>query len=812
MKASAFFGIDLGTTQSSVSYVLDSPRVREQKVIDPLMVPLDSSSAIGGAARETFQSIVGIDPSDKRCSVKVFGRELRSAALFGREFLDTFAKRQQTSALRRGRDFFTSVKSDMGTGRVYPFSRLSGLDTPVQVTAALLQQIARLTRNANPDFDILQSPVVLTVPASFSAMARNDTLEAAKLAGYADVRLLDEPVAALLDFVNHQDAGSFLSESFNNVLVFDYGGGTCDLALMKVRLAPHNPIGLDIETLAISPYTRLGGDDVDRAIVETVLLPRLGVDSVEGNPMAMGLLDTLSAAVAKRLKEGLCQRVHQHLESGGTWPSGAAASALSETVALPSRITLPNGQVLPGEYTLTFDEFSEVMEAFVEVPGDFEKETDCPGSLLRPVLETLQRGRIRARDLTRFVLHGGSSLNPFVTRMLADQLGESSSLFGAVEFRRTPSRIGSVARGAALSSYWQSARDVVLVAPILSEPLGILVSDGSAEELLPAGTKLPFPNPDAVEDVTGETERFFVPDGAAGEVLIPYFAGYAGSICQARHAGNIKVAIPDSAIPGTPVRIQLRVDADKTLRCWVSVGSHEPMATDPIHDPWTRHLPSRDERQLAAHRRLMRAAADAGKLHGNEQLIMREMLLMHLAGQLDEVVLAVSDCIELLGDSGPLRSLRATCLEELGRADEALVEYEAAVRLLPSHPVIVGNLGAAYHNAGRLDEAVAMMRRALSLHPHLGYVYEHLGDIARQRGDEAAATKELRRAEAEYLRKTNEDPFDRRAWEDLARVRANLGDYERAESAGRMMLQIDRSDRFEGIPDAVIQGTRMVRG
>jgi molecular chaperone DnaK (HSP70) len=113
MKASAFFGIDLGTTQSSVAYVLDSPRIRAQKVVDPQMVPLDSSRGLGGYARETFQSVVGIDPGDKR----------RSRLLFGSEFLDTFSKRRRTPALRRGRDLFTSVKSDMGTGRVYAFSR-----------------------------------------------------------------------------------------------------------------------------------------------------------------------------------------------------------------------------------------------------------------------------------------------------------------------------------------------------------------------------------------------------------------------------------------------------------------------------------------------------------------------------------------------------------------------------------------------------------------------------------------------------------------------------------------------------------------
>jgi tetratricopeptide (TPR) repeat protein len=207
----------------------------------------------------------------------------------------------------------------------------------------------------------------------------------------------------------------------------------------------------------------------------------------------------------------------------------------------------------------------------------------------------------------------------------------------------------------------------------------------------------------------------------------------------------------------------------------------------------------------------MRKAADAGKLRRKEQLIIDEVSLMRLAGRLDEALLAVSDCIELFRDSGLLRNIRALCLHDLGRDDEAVEEHQAAARLSPSSPVLIGNLGTVYHEAGRLDEAVATLRRALSLNPSLGYVYERLADIARQRGDEAAATKELGQAEAGYLRRTNDDPFDRRGWENLARVRASLGDYEGAESARRMILQIDRTDRFDGIPDAVIQGTRMVR-
>jgi molecular chaperone DnaK (HSP70) len=136
----------------------------------------------------------------------------------------------------------------------------------------------------NADLDLAASRVVITVPASFSALAREDTLEAAHAAGFEAVQLLDEPVAALLDCLNHQDAGAFLSNEFQNVLVFDYGGGTCDLALMRAKLDADSALGMQIETLAISPYTRRGGDDVDRAIVEQVLLTNAELEDLKGTP------------------------------------------------------------------------------------------------------------------------------------------------------------------------------------------------------------------------------------------------------------------------------------------------------------------------------------------------------------------------------------------------------------------------------------------------------------------------------------------------------------------------------------------------
>ena len=133
---------------------------------------------------------------------------------------------------------------------------------------------------------------------------------------------------------------------------------------------------------------------------------------------------------------------------------------------------------------------------------------------------------------------------------------------------------------------------------------------------------------------------------------------------------------------------------------------------------------------------------------------------MRLAGRLDEALLAASDYIELLGDSGPMRNLHAVCLH--AQAAMAPEDRRLPPGCHPSIPVLIGNLGAWCPEAGRLDEAVATLRRALSLNPSLGLCLR----TARRHCDNEA-TKQPRqknwdKAEAVALRRTNDDPFDRR--------------------------------------------------
>ena len=123
-----YFGIDLGTSSCSVAYVVDDPRQRASQIVNvqTVDVPVDADQAQKRSNR--LPSVVAAVPAgDKR----------RKRPLFGWEFFQAFEEKKKADAalLSRGRDFFGSVKSDLGTERIYARSTVPGARTPVEVTA-----------------------------------------------------------------------------------------------------------------------------------------------------------------------------------------------------------------------------------------------------------------------------------------------------------------------------------------------------------------------------------------------------------------------------------------------------------------------------------------------------------------------------------------------------------------------------------------------------------------------------------------------------------------------------------------------------
>jgi molecular chaperone DnaK len=147
---------------------------------------------------------------------------------------------------------FTEFKRDMGTGVSHPaFGRRV---TPLDLSALMLRKVREHAEAGAGPVDL----AVITIPANFTNAAREATLEAARRAGFRKVHMINEPTAAALAYAH---AAGGLGEGL--YAVFDLGGGTFDVSLVRAR-------GLDVEVVFTEGVQRLGGKDFDARLLEIV--------------------------------------------------------------------------------------------------------------------------------------------------------------------------------------------------------------------------------------------------------------------------------------------------------------------------------------------------------------------------------------------------------------------------------------------------------------------------------------------------------------------------------------------------------------
>ncbi|MEP3480691.1 MAG: Hsp70 family protein [Fuerstiella sp.] len=141
--------------------------------------------------------------------------------------------------------------------------------SPVQASARYLQHIKDAWNHQFPKHDLSKQDVVLTIPASFDEVARELTVNAARMAGLPKVILIEEPQAAFYSWVNanrtnwedHVKAGQ-------KILICDIGGGTSDFTLINVR--PAEDDRLQFHRVAVGDHLILGGDNLDLALAHSV--------------------------------------------------------------------------------------------------------------------------------------------------------------------------------------------------------------------------------------------------------------------------------------------------------------------------------------------------------------------------------------------------------------------------------------------------------------------------------------------------------------------------------------------------------------
>ncbi|HEX8490243.1 MAG TPA: molecular chaperone DnaK [Chthoniobacterales bacterium] len=287
--------------------------------------------------------------------------------------------------------------------------------------------LAKLKGDAEASLGHAISRAVITVPAYFNDAQRSATKQAGELAGFTVERIVNEPTAAALAY------GLDKLGSRSKIAVYDLGGGTFDISILELN----NGV---FEVLATNGNTRLGGDDIDNAILEHLRTNGFPTDTPEA---------------AARLREAAIEAKHR------------LSAADSVQVEIPF---LEKGQQFSSP--LSRDELERLSRRIIE-----RTRAHCRRSLADAKLEP--------SELDEVILVGGMTRMPLVRTMVADIFGR--------EPNTTQNPDEAVAIGATIQAGILSGavRDVVLL-DVTPLSLGIETFGGLMNVIIPRNSTIPI--------------------------------------------------------------------------------------------------------------------------------------------------------------------------------------------------------------------------------------------------------------------------------------------------------------------------------
>ncbi len=155
------------------------------------------------------------------------------------------------------------------TAAMLPIRAADGLQriSPVDASAEYLKHLRAAWDHEHPTAPFIDQDILVTVPASFDAIARELTQRAAEAAGYRNLTMLEEPQAAFYAWIERHPDWRLRVSKGDLVLVVDIGGGTTDFTLISVTERDGE---LELERVAVGEHILLGGDNIDLALAHTV--------------------------------------------------------------------------------------------------------------------------------------------------------------------------------------------------------------------------------------------------------------------------------------------------------------------------------------------------------------------------------------------------------------------------------------------------------------------------------------------------------------------------------------------------------------
>ena len=333
-KSKFIIGIDLGTTNSAVAYInRQSSEEAEFPIIELYEIPQLVAPGEGAPLR-TLPSFLYI-AGDYDISAESLWLPWDETIRYG---VGTFAREQ--GALVPGR-LVSSAKSWLcypevdRRAKILPWGSDLGDDarSPVEATALYLKHIRdswNYEFGETVDSRFENQEIVLTVPASFDEEARELTVEAAHQAGFTNLTLLEEPLAAFYSWVvtHHESFEKYVSDG-EIILVCDVGGGTSDFSLIKVT---RNNDEVKFERTAVGEHLLLGGDNVDYSLtyqVQSQITSKLSLQQ------RAALLRQCCSAKEKLLADDSQQEININIAgSGSSLVGGLVQASLTRSQVL----------------------------------------------------------------------------------------------------------------------------------------------------------------------------------------------------------------------------------------------------------------------------------------------------------------------------------------------------------------------------------------------------------------------------------------------------------------------------------------------
>lgn len=383
MRTKIDYGIDLGTTNSAIS------RMENGKPIPKRTETLKDTMPSCVSFTKNQSIVVG----DKAYSA-LKADKMRALKFFKKEDSNTFIEFKRT----------------MGVSTLVHSSFMNKDYTSEELSAEILLKL----KSFITDEDI--QSVVITVPAKFEAPKREATLRAGRLAGFKHIELLNEPVAASMAYgIDAKSKDGFW-------LVFDFGGGTFDTALLKIEEGVMSVKDTEGDNF-------LGGKNLDESIVDNIIIPYL-----EENYSIEGIIkDSLKKQVLREAMKFYAEEIKINLSFNETH----------------------NINTFPGEIPMK-DENDEEIEIDLTVSRNELEQVISPifQKAINITKELLKRNHLKSNDVDALILVGGPTYSPILRKMLKEQVSDK------VDTSVDP--MTAVAKGAALFASTLSVSEEVI--------------------------------------------------------------------------------------------------------------------------------------------------------------------------------------------------------------------------------------------------------------------------------------------------------------------------------------------------------------